>query len=69
MMILQGVKHWKPYIGVCYANDPKKGGYTTLAPALDLTTSLSAKSSPARGHMGGADWGYLDLGPGNPAMG
>ena len=24
----------------CYANDPKKEGYTTLAPALDLTTSL-----------------------------
>ena len=41
MMILQGVRHQKPYIGVCYANDPKKGGgYTTLAPALDLTTSL-----------------------------
>ena len=40
MMILQGVKHQKPCIGVCYANDPKKGGYTTLAPALDLTTSL-----------------------------
>ena len=28
------------YIGVCYANDPQKGGYTTLVPALDLTTSL-----------------------------
>ena len=40
MMILQGVKRQKPYNGVCYANDPKKGGYTTLAPALDLTTSL-----------------------------
>ena len=40
MMILQGVRREKPYIGVCYANDPKKGGYTTLAPALDLTTSL-----------------------------
>ena len=25
---------------VCYANDPKKGGYMTPAPALDLTTSL-----------------------------
>ena len=22
MMILQGVRHQKPYIGVCYANDP-----------------------------------------------
>ena len=25
MMILQGVRRQKPYIGVCYANDPKKG--------------------------------------------
>ena len=40
MMILQGVRRQKTYIGVCYANDPKKGGYTTLAPGLDLTTSL-----------------------------
>ena len=42
-MILHGVKRQKPYIGVCYANGPQKGGgggYTTLAPALDLTTSL-----------------------------
>ena len=40
MMILQGVGRQKPYIGICYANDPKKGGYTTPAPGLDLTTSL-----------------------------
>ena len=41
MMILQGVRRQKPYIGVCYANGPKRGGgYTTLAPAFDLTTSL-----------------------------
>ena len=40
MMILQGVRRQKPYIGVCYANDPNKRGYTTLAPALYLTTSL-----------------------------
>ena len=26
MMILEGVRCRKPYIGVCYANDPKKGG-------------------------------------------
>ena len=38
MMILQGVRRPKPYIGVSYANDPKKGGYTTLAPALDLAS-------------------------------
>ena len=25
-----------------------------------------AKSSLARGHMGGADWGYLELGIGTP---
>ena len=41
MMILQGVIRWKPYVGVCYANNPKKGGgYATLAPVVDLTTSL-----------------------------
>ena len=38
MMILQGARRQKPYIGVCYANDPPKGGYTTLPPALDLTS-------------------------------
>ena len=47
MMILQGVRRQKPYIGVCYANDPKKGGYTTLAPALDLTPSLRGDSRTA----------------------
>ena len=40
IMILQGVGHPISCLGVCYANDPKKGGYTTPAPALDLTTSL-----------------------------
>ena len=40
MMILQGVRRQKPYVGVCYASDPQKGGCTTPAPALDLTTSL-----------------------------
>ena len=39
-MILQGVGHQISCLGVCYANDPEKGGYTTPAPALDLTTSL-----------------------------
>ena len=39
-MILQGVGHPISCLGVCYANDPKKGGYTTPVPALDLTTSL-----------------------------
>ena len=36
MMILQGVGHEVPYLGVSYANDPKKGGYMVYAPALDL---------------------------------
>ena len=40
IMILQGVGHEISCLGVCYANDPKKGGYMTPAPALDLTTSL-----------------------------
>ena len=26
MMILQWLRRHKPYIGVCYTNDPKKGG-------------------------------------------
>ena len=38
MMILQGLGHPVPYLGVLYANDPKKGGYMAYAPALDLTT-------------------------------
>ena len=40
IVILQGVGHPISCLGVCYANDPQKGGYMTLAPALDLTTSL-----------------------------
>ena len=36
IMILQKVGHPISCLGVCYANDPKKGGYMTL----DLTTSL-----------------------------
>ena len=46
MMILQGVRRQKPYIGVCYTNDPKKGGYMTLAPVLGLTTSLRGDLGP-----------------------
>ena len=41
--ILQGVGDQISCLGVCYANDPQKGGgiqHTTPAPALDLTTSL-----------------------------
>ena len=38
-------------------------------PLNSLSSVKTAKSSPARGHMGGADWGYLELGPGTPAMG
>ena len=38
MMILQGVGHPVPYLGVSYANDPQKGGYMAYAPTLDLTT-------------------------------
>ena len=44
IMILQGVRHPISCLGVCYANDPKKGGYTTPVPALDLTTSLRGDS-------------------------
>ena len=40
MMILQTVRRHKPTVGLSYVNDPKKGGYTMLVRALDLTTSL-----------------------------
>ena len=36
MMILQGVGHLIPYLVLCYANDPKRGGHKAPAPALDL---------------------------------
>ena len=63
MMILQGVGHPVPYLGVWYANDPKKGGYMAYAPALDLTTlfevilcRLAANShKPRIGHI----FGYM----------
>ena len=45
-MILQKVGHQISCLGVCYANDPKKGGYMTPAPALDLTTSLPIDLPP-----------------------
>ena len=46
MMILQGVGHPVPYLGVSYANDPQKGGYMAYAPALDLTTLFEVNSAP-----------------------
>ena len=45
-MILQGVGHPVPYLGVPYANDPQKGGYMAYAPALDLTTLFEVISHP-----------------------
>ena len=38
MMILQGVGHPVPYLGVSYVNHPPKRGCMVYAPALDLTT-------------------------------
>ena len=39
-------------------------------PLNSLSSGKTAKSSLARGHMGGGgDWGYLELGPGTPPMG
>ena len=48
MMILQGVRHLVPYLGVSYANDPKKGGYMAYTPALDLTTLFEVISGALR---------------------
>ena len=44
---------------------------TFHVPLNSLSGMKTAKSSLARGHMGGGggDWGYLELGPGTPAMG
>ena len=38
-------------------------------PLNSLPSVKTAKSLLARGHIGGGDWGYLELGPGTPAMG
>ena len=38
-------------------------------PLNSLSGVKMAKSPLARGHMGGADWGYLDLGAGTSAIG
>ena len=38
-------------------------------PQNSLSSVKTAKSSLPRGHMGGADRGYLELGPGTPAIG
>ena len=46
-MILQGVGHPVPYLGVSYANDPQKGGYMAYAPALDLTTLFEVILQPS----------------------
>ena len=40
IMILQGVEIPISCLGVCYTNDPLKGGCVASAPTLDLTTSL-----------------------------
>ena len=38
-------------------------------PLNSLSGVKTAKFSPARGHIEGGDWEYLELGPGTPAMG
>ena len=46
IMIPQGVGHPISCLGVCYANDPPKGGCMASVPAVDLTTSLRGDSPP-----------------------
>ena len=62
IMILQGVGHQISCLGVCYANDPPKGGYTTPMPALDLTTSLQGdfgcQPQTLEGEGEGWGWGW-----------
>ena len=38
-------------------------------PLNSLSSVKTAKSSLPRGHMGRANWAYLELGPGTPTMG
>ena len=45
---------WDDNLGLLYANDPKKGGYTTPAPALDLTTSVRGDWYFTKGSVTGA---------------
>ena len=45
---------WVHNLGLFYANDPKKGGYTTPAPALDLTTSVRGDWYFTKGSVTGA---------------
>ena len=42
---------------------------TFYVPLTSLSSVKTAQSSLARRHMGGANWGYLELRPGTPAMG
>ena len=60
-MILQGVGHVVPYLGVSYANDPKKGGYMAYAPALDLTTLFEVISCPTMQLDSHLQSGYLSV--------
>ena len=45
---------WDHNLALFYANDPKKGGYTTPAPALDLTTSVPGDWYFTKGSVTGA---------------
>ena len=45
---------WDDNLGLFDANDPKKGGYTTPAPALDLTTSVRGDWYFTKGSVVGA---------------
>ena len=47
-MVLQGVRHPVSYIGLCYTDDPKLGGYKTPMRALDLTTSFRGELMETR---------------------
>ena len=45
---------WDDNLGLLYANDTKKGGYTTPTPALDITTSLRGDWYFTKGSVTGA---------------
>ena len=49
MIVLQGVRHPIPLLGVCYTNDPQNGA---CGPALDLTALFEVIfPHPAKEHI------------------
>ena len=59
----------KPILGATEGFHETSNFKNLHVPLNSLSALKTAKSSLARGHIGGGDSGYLELGPGTPAMG